>query len=240
VPNRHVVLAFLEPAERREDEFSSWLDETFVQRALRLAGVESVQRFTARLEFLHFPPPPGREVLLFELDGDTDAGVAALGDLLSPAALPASGKAAALSSIRELRPELRREGLPDDLVAREPRDLLVFYLGPVAGREDEYHDWYDRAHVRDGITLPGFVTGQRFVRDRYFLDLAPAPSDFAVIYEIAGEDIDTAIEAAKASAGQFEHSDAADTATMRAYALESSGPLLRRVGDRRVSDGAAL
>jgi hypothetical protein len=233
VPDRHIVLAFLAPAEGRERELSSWIEETLVRLTLGLRGVESVQRFSARSEFLQFPPPPGSEVVLVELDDQGDDGVAGLAELLSTASLPSCAQASSLrvSSLRELRPELRRDGLPDDLLERQPRDMLVFYLGPVPGLEEEYHDWYDRAHVRDGITLPGFVTGQRFVDDGHFRDLAPAPSQFVAIYEIAGADIDTAIVAAQESAGRFEHSAAADTATMRAYALESTSPLHRWVGD---------
>ena len=39
--------------------------------------------------------------------------------------------------------------------------LLVF-SNPVAGREDEYNDWYTHTHLDDVKAVPGFTAAQRF------------------------------------------------------------------------------
>ncbi len=42
-----------------------------------------------------------------------------------------------------------------------PEYSLVF-SGPVAGREEEYHRWYDTVHLPDVLRVPGVAAGQRF------------------------------------------------------------------------------
>lgn len=38
----------------------------------------------------------------------------------------------------------------------------VVLSNPVAGREDEYNDWYSNRHLADVTAVPGFVSAQRF------------------------------------------------------------------------------
>lgn len=40
--------------------------------------------------------------------------------------------------------------------------IMTVQSNPVAGREDEYNDWYDKHHVREIIQTPTFVAGQRY------------------------------------------------------------------------------
>ena len=224
-----IALIFVGPTDVRTGEFQPWL-AGFIRSAAEIPGVEYVQQFAAREQFLVFPPPPAPHVVLIEFDGDaTDSRAAAqrLAELLMTANDHLDPEKLGASLLEEFRAEMRVAGLPDDLRQRHPRDLLVFFLGPVTGRETEYHDWYDRAHIRNGLTLDGFVTGQRFHAGPAIIDTPLAPSEFAAIYEVYGSDLDTAIEAAKNSAGKHEQSSAADAANMRAYALSSVGPVVR-------------
>jgi hypothetical protein len=39
---------------------------------------------------------------------------------------------------------------------------LVVLTNPVAGREDEFNSWYSKQHLKDVISIPGFVSAQRF------------------------------------------------------------------------------
>ncbi|WP_427919205.1 hypothetical protein [Streptomyces sp. cg40] len=236
--SRNIALVFLEPLADQSERFESWLTGDFLPGILDVPGVESAQQFVARAEFLAFPPPPGSTAVLAELSVAA-TGVAAVVDSLTGLLEPGRLDTAAdpgrtrVHVLEEFRPELRVEGLPAGFRERHPRDLLVFFLAPVAGREEEYHEWYDRAHIRDGLTLAGFATGQRF-RSRSAVPAGGADSagPFAALYEIYGEDLDTAIRAARDSAGTHEQSTAADTATMRAYALSSVRPPVRRSGRR--------
>lgn len=39
---------------------------------------------------------------------------------------------------------------------------LMVYSGPVAGREEEYNQWYSNTHLADVLKVPGVVAAQRF------------------------------------------------------------------------------
>lgn len=43
-----------------------------------------------------------------------------------------------------------------------PIFAYVVHSNPVAGREDEYNDWYSNRHLADVVAVPGFVSAQRF------------------------------------------------------------------------------
>lgn len=230
---RKFALIFLDPTTDHTDQFDAWLTDEFLPGVLEVPGVDYAQHFAARPQFLVFPPPPGRTAIVVELCTDvvnTRDVADRLADLVSPARLGEVVDATRVRTclLEEFREEMQVAGLPEGFRERHPRDLLVFFLGPVAGQEAEYHEWYDRAHIRDGLTLAGFVTGQRFRTGPAILGTSLAPSEFAAIYEVYGDDLDTAIEAAKNSAGVHEHSTAADTTNMVAYALSSAAPVVRR------------
>jgi hypothetical protein len=40
---------------------------------------------------------------------------------------------------------------------------LVVQSNPVAGREDEYNNWYTNQHLHDLLRVPGFKSAQRFM-----------------------------------------------------------------------------
>ena len=39
---------------------------------------------------------------------------------------------------------------------------FVVFTNPVAGKEDEFNDWYNRHHIPDVLNVPGIVSGHRF------------------------------------------------------------------------------
>jgi hypothetical protein len=39
---------------------------------------------------------------------------------------------------------------------------FVVMTDPVEGREDEYNRWYNEVHLQDVVSVPGFVSAQRF------------------------------------------------------------------------------
>lgn len=42
------------------------------------------------------------------------------------------------------------------------RYILTVIANAVEGREDEANDWYDNIHLEEVLTVPGFITAQRF------------------------------------------------------------------------------
>lgn len=69
------------------------------------------------------------------------------------------------------------------------RSLYIAQSNPVAGREDEYHEWYTRQHLPDMLQVPGFVGAQRFASSPIMRSpqTPPYPYSHLVIYEIAGD-----------------------------------------------------
>ena len=66
--------------------------------------------------------------------------------------------------------------------------LLVF-SNPVAGMEDEYNKWYSQQHQKDVVSVPGFMTAQRFVlSDVQLRDSKPLPK-YLIMYKIVTDDL---------------------------------------------------
>jgi hypothetical protein len=66
--------------------------------------------------------------------------------------------------------------------------LLVF-SNPVSGKEEEYNKWYDRQHLADVTSIPGFVSGQRYVSSDQQLRDAHPPRKYLAIYKIVTDDL---------------------------------------------------
>ncbi len=69
------------------------------------------------------------------------------------------------------------------------RHTLIVLSNPIsAAQEDEYNEWYDRQHIPDVLSLPGFVAAQR-------LRLADTqigennPHKYLALYEIETDDL---------------------------------------------------
>lgn len=63
--------------------------------------------------------------------------------------------------------------------------VLVVFSNPLAGKEEEYNEWYNQQHLADVLKVPGFVSAQRF-------KLAEANGDavwrYLAIYEFEADD----------------------------------------------------
>ncbi|MFI5623383.1 hypothetical protein ACIA03_07950 [Nocardioides sp. NPDC051685] len=68
--------------------------------------------------------------------------------------------------------------------------LFVIKTNAVAGREDEFNDWYDRQHLPDVLDVPGFVAARRYRRSTAQF---PGGKDetqefeYLALYEIEGD-----------------------------------------------------
>ena len=66
------------------------------------------------------------------------------------------------------------------------KSVLMVLTNPVAGKEDEFNDWYTNVHIREIVEVPGIVSAQRF-------KLAEAQSgpvgshEYLAIYEVEGD-----------------------------------------------------
>lgn len=67
------------------------------------------------------------------------------------------------------------------------KNLLLVFANAVAGREDEFNEWYTGRHLAETLAIDGnFLTGQRFelVDGKMTDDAKDAPFRYLAIYEV--------------------------------------------------------
>jgi hypothetical protein len=114
-----------------------------------------------------------------------------------------------------------------------PRYKMVVMSQPLAGRENEYNDWYQNVHLAELVALPGFRSARRFRFARSLVEGEVHP--YLAEYEIVTDDIDAVLDSLRSAAlGKIlTMSDAIDTANTRAVVYELFGDevvAVQRVG----------
>lgn len=95
---------------------------------------------------------------------------------------------------------------------------------PVAGREDEYNDWYSNRHLADIVAIPGFSAAQRFVQRKAMM--GDIPQKYLAIYELDVTDLPAALAAVETiSQTEMEISDGLDIESVAAGLFEPCGEL---------------
>ena len=110
-----------------------------------------------------------------------------------------------------------------------PTYKLIVLSRPVAGREDEYNDWYQNTHLQQVVTIDGFRSAQRFrLREGLSEDGAAAP--YVVIYEIESDNPSAALAELKRRAGTalLPISNSLAPGTVAALYEECGPPVTRR------------
>ena len=67
----------------------------------------------------------------------------------------------------------------------------VIVNNPVPMKEKEYLDWYDNRHIIDVVSVPGFVNGQRFVRNdtQMYPNVLPRLPNYLTLYTVQTNDL---------------------------------------------------
>jgi hypothetical protein len=74
-------------------------------------------------------------------------------------------------------------------VPAETHYLFVF-ANPVAGHEAEFNQEYDETHAPDVVSIPGFVSAQRYVyADHQLREVALKKPSYLVVYKIVANDL---------------------------------------------------
>lgn len=79
------------------------------------------------------------------------------------------------------------------------RYKLVVYTKPVAGRDREYNDWYEKTHLSDLVAIPGINSAQRFRLAQALSTETSLP--FLAIYDIETDNLDGVIAEMKRRSG---------------------------------------
>jgi hypothetical protein len=106
------------------------------------------------------------------------------------------------------------------------RHLFLAFSRAREGREDDYTSWYDQQHLPDVLSVPGFISGQRF-------DIVqPKPGDAAgaysclVVYEIESDDLEATVAALRSriGAGVIDTGTLFDPAALAFFAATAAAP----------------
>lgn len=95
----------------------------------------------------------------------------------------------------------------------------------VAGREDEYNDWYSGTHIHEVLALPGFLSCERFKRN----PVDGSPADFVALYEVEADDPILLFQSLIAAGPTMNLSDSLDQSSARFE-------ILHPIGDKIVSN----
>jgi len=110
--------------------------------------------------------------------------------------------------------------------------LLVFNA-PVPGREAEYNKWYSEQHEPDVVSIPGFVSAQRFVYNGVQLRAVSLKKPkYLVIYKIVAADLPAVLAEVKRRLqnGQTRVSSSLDPKSGQMFVYRAFRPKVEGVG----------
>jgi hypothetical protein len=125
--------------------------------------------------------------------------------------------------------------------AAAPETYYFFvFSNPVAGHEDEYNKWYNEQHAPDVVSIPGFVTAQRFVKNDlplYRMVDLQVPK-YLVVYRIVTGNLNAVFDevSRRLKTGETMMSPAFDSKTSVSYVYRPFRPEVKGVGGE--PDGA--
>lgn len=97
---------------------------------------------------------------------------------------------------------------------------FIVMTNPVAGKEAEYNDWYNRHHIPDVLNVPGFSCAQRFcLADTQFGGGRSRPYKYLALYEIETDDLAGTLKELRARGGTAEivATDTLDTSSIETF-----------------------
>lgn len=147
----------------REQEYASWFDGDHQAELARLRGFRGAERYrVAKEQIMPDIPQPWRYVSIYDFETNTPAiDIPAMGPLLANVrerGLIADDTAERIYSYQlfgdwKASPNWQRD---------QPLSGVSIILGNyVAGRYDEYQDWYEKVHSVEVINVPGHVAMKR-------------------------------------------------------------------------------
>ncbi|MET0251771.1 MAG: hypothetical protein ABW203_06285 [Novosphingobium sp.] len=147
-----------------EDAYARWFDGKHREDLARLRGFRSADRFEVAAEqVMPDIPQPWRFLSFYDFDFASPAiDLPALGPLLAEA------RDAGLIDDSTQSERIHSYAMYSDWVSSPNHDpgqpfssVFIILANFVAGREAEYHAWYDNVHIPEVTRVPGFVAMKR-------------------------------------------------------------------------------
>jgi len=101
------------------------------------------------------------------------------------------------------------------------RFLLMVYSSPTPGQDQDYHSWYQNQHLKDVVSLDGFVGGSRYAPVQ--MPGMDSAEQFLAIYEIEAENNETAMQTLAEKGSKMEISPGFDPLSVRMQIFKAIG-----------------
>jgi hypothetical protein len=123
------------------------------------------------------------------------------------------------------------------LAAATPETYYYYFFvfsNPVAGQEARYNTWYNEQHQLDVVSIPGFVTAQRFVMNDlplYRRADVELPK-YLVVYQIVTDDLEGVFKevSRRLQTGETKMDPSFDRATSVSYTYRAFRPFVKGIG----------
>lgn len=99
--------------------------------------------------------------------------------------------------------------------------VMLVETNPVAGREDEYNDWYQHIHLPEVLALKGFKAAGRYRRVT-----EGGAYHYLAIYAVAAQCPEAILAALDAAVPRMNMSAAIDLDELALTIFEATGPLV--------------
>ncbi len=111
--------------------------------------------------------------------------------------------------------------------------FLVF-SNPVAGTEDEYNKWYTGLHQLDVVSIPGFMTAQRYVVSENQLRMSKPLPKYLVSYKIVTDDLPSVFQEVhrRLQTGETKMSPTFDGKSSVSFTYRAIQPVIYHKGDQ--------
>ena len=102
--------------------------------------------------------------------------------------------------------------------------VFIAFSRPLDGHEQDYDEWYDRQHMPDVLSVPGFVSAQRYDVVGRRPEEMTRPYSRMIVYEIESDDVDATVGELRAriGAGEIATGDLFDPSVLGFYTASAS------------------
>jgi hypothetical protein len=160
----YYYFVFADAVEGQEAEFNRWYDNQHAPDVVAVPGFVTAQRYVVADAQLRSMPPPSKYLVVYKVVTDDLASVTAEVSrrlqtkmtVISPTFKGAANSPGGY--YRVISPVIEHKGGP---APKGDTYYQFVFSNPVEGQEAEFNRWYEKQHVPDVVSTPGFVSGLR-------------------------------------------------------------------------------
>jgi hypothetical protein len=104
------------------------------------------------------------------------------------------------------------------------KHIVMALTNPVEGREAEYDTWFEGIHIQEMLTVPGFLSAQRYEAAGSQIAPGQLPYRFITAYEVETDDLPATLTQLGAKAQSATKTDTSDLTRRALWVYAPKGP----------------